>query len=315
MTTLSKIVLSTMAACLLGSAANAEEGVKLRYKLAKGQKQIYRTTTSIKQTQKVGERKMDFTMSNATVVVRTLKEVDKKGNLHVDVETKSLKATLGGVLGDYKYDSTKKENDEASEIGAALTPVYDTLNGSSITVVVSPRGEVQDVKGYTELLKDVLKDNPLGERFVGGSSKEMAKLQAGEFYPVLSKNPVRPGDFWDSPFELTIPKLGKFTGKNNYTFDGPGKLGKKKTLKISVTTELSADLKLSMGEAKVTGNLSIGNSSGTIHFDPETGQILKSTATYTMTGTLNITAGDNQFTVDMEQKQTAGIERLDKLPK
>src|SRR3990170_4414408 len=100
------------------------------------------------------------------------------------------------------------------------------MSGSAVELVVTPLGEVKEVKGFAELFADLLKDNPIAVQFVGGGSNEAAK----------------PGDFWEVPFEIDLPKLGKFKGKRVYRYEGPDKVGDRTTAKIDVATELAGDL-------------------------------------------------------------------------
>ena len=90
----------------------------------------------------------------------------------------------------------------------------------------------------------------------------------------LRKKPVKPGDSWDEPYKIKLPKLGEFEGKRKYTFVGPDKVGDTPTLKITVDTDLSGDLDIDMGATTVTGTFETDSASGTVQFDPATGRIL-----------------------------------------
>ena len=117
------------------------------------------------------------------------------------------------------------------------------------------------------------------------------------------------------PFELEMPKLGKATGKRIYTYNGPGKVGNRKTLKITTNLELSFDLNANIGGAKVTGTLSITESSGTIHLDTKKGNVVSLNSAYSLSGDLNVSVNGMDIPVGTAQTQRISMELLKKLPK
>jgi len=165
-----------------------------------------------------------------------------------------------------------------------------------------------------ELLGDVLKDNPLATQFAAGGSEEAMQIGLAEYIPPLSKEALRPGSRWEVPYQLNLDKFGKATGKRTYTYDGEGTVGKHKTAKISFTTELSFELDLDQGGAKVTGTLSVTQSKGTLHFDPKAGRVVSLANEFTLGGAINVAAGGQNIPVAMEQVQQIRMELLDRLP-
>lgn len=315
MKTIVNLLVAVALSLAAAGATQADEPVLLRYRMSKDDKLLYRTTTELKQTQTINGNDMVTEMTNKNITQHVLEKVDEKGNFVVKTENKRLYAKFANdQAGDYVYDSTNDERDTSSAIGGSLTPLYDRLNGAMLSFTHSPRGKVLAVKGYKELLADLLKENPLAAQFAGGGSDEAAKVQQSDALIALPEKPVKPGDKWEQPFEYNLEKLGKFVGKKTYSYEGPGKVGDRETIKIAVTTELTAEIDLDSGGAKVTGTISISQSSGTAHFDPQKGQLVSLKVAVTMSGTLNVAAGGNNFTIPMEQKQTTLLELLDKLP-
>jgi hypothetical protein len=152
-----------------------------------------------------------------------------------------------------------------------LTPLYERLGAATITLTLTEQGKVSKVAGLKELLADALKDNPIAQQLAGGGSEEAIQLRLAEYFPALPDKAVTPGQRWEAPFQFSLDKVGKATGKRIYSYDGEGTIGKRKTAKISVTTELSYELDYDMGGTKLTGKLAITESKGTIHFDPKRG--------------------------------------------
>jgi len=306
----------TVAAVMYGSCfAFAEDAVTLRYKMAKDQQQVYRKVETMKQSQSVLNMKIETEINSTEIGTRTLQETDGEGNLRFQSENKSLKVKAKiGPLGEYSFDSKSSDNDKGSDLGAALTPVYERMTGSSMTITHSPRGVVNKVEGFEELLKDVLKDNPIGAQFAGGGSDKAARFGFSEFFPVFSEKPVAPGDRWETPYELELPKIGAVKGKRIYTYVGPDKVGNRKTAKVTISSELAIDLNLDVKGAKVSGKMSIDESKGTLQFDPELGQIVSLENHYTISGNLNVSANGMEIPVTTEQTQRVMLELLPKLP-
>jgi hypothetical protein len=258
----------------------------------------------------------DNVVSGTDVTVFTLDKVGEDGSLHLQAENRRLQQTMTiGPLGEYKFDSKSSDNDRASVMGAALTPIYEALSGAIIQVTVTPLGEVTDVKGLKELIGDnLLKDNPFGAQAAVAATDEGAKISYSDRFLDLPEQPVGPGDTWEKPYEMKLPGLGLAKGKSVYKLEGPDKVGDRATIKISVRDEMSIDLDLDQAGAKVTGSLSVNSSSGTIQFDPEAGAIVSKKTTQTLSGNLNVAAGGQNIPVQQEQTHTTTTELLDKEP-
>jgi hypothetical protein len=304
-------------ALLVGAGlAQAQDNIKLRYKMKEGEQLPYRKTQKMQQTQTVNNTKVETDIASNEVTVWNLEKVDDKGNLQIKTKNKQLDVKVKiGPLGEYTFDSKKKENDKGGMLGGSLTPLYERLSGSSINITISPQGEVKDIKGLKELLGDVLQGNPIAEQFAGGGSEDAAKVNMAEFVPYLPDKAISAGDKWETPFELNMPKIGKAKGKKVYWYQGEGTVGKVKTAKIDIAQEMNFDLNLNMDGAKVTGMLSITNSKGTIHFDPQRGIVVSMTAEYTLSGNINVSINGMDIPVATEQTQTITMELLDALPK
>jgi hypothetical protein len=113
---------------------------------------------------------------------------------------------------------------------------------------------------------------------------------------------------------MKLPKLGTAEGSQSYTFVGRDKVGDTETVKLSVSKEMTFDVNLDGGGAKVTGTLSISDSSGTVQFDPRAGRIVTMESEITMSGDLTVDANGTTQTVGSEMTQKTQVKLLDKLP-
>lgn len=300
--------------CGLAAAADGD-AVEMRYKMTKGEPQYYRTETSLKSSQSVAGATVETELQNSELASRSLESVDDQGRFRV--RTTNIKTVANmkiGPLGEYKYDSSSTERDEGSALGAALNPVYEKMNGATISFTLSPRGEVSAVDGLQQLLEDVLKNNPLGQQIIGGGTDKAAEVGLSELYVAFSERPVKPGDTWEAKYQIDLPQIGKTEGKRIYTYEGPDKVGDRQTARIRVNHELSVDIDLNQNGAKVKGTMKVDQSSGIVHFDPARGQIVSMESTYKLSGELTVDAGGKLIPVKTEQNQEIKVSLLDKPP-
>jgi hypothetical protein len=308
-------VLCFLAIWALAGVSRADEPVLLRYKLTKGQTLIYKSSQEMKQTQTLNGTKIENSTTHDAVTTRKIEEVDENGNaaLKTKAVQRKVKAEFGQA-GKYEFDSKSTERDTSSMIGTAVTPLLERLTGSEYEVQINPRGQVVEVKGFAELVADLAKDNPLTSQFAGGGTAAGAKFSEQDAFLVVGEDPVKPGDQWERPFEHDIPGIGKAKGKVICVVEGYDKVGDRKTVRIGVTTDLSLEINIDAGGAKVTGTISTTQSTGTVHFDPQAGCVVSSKNTMSLSGKLTAEAGGVTFTIDSQQDQTTSNELLETLP-
>jgi Family of unknown function (DUF6263) len=291
----------------------AQEAVLLKHSFKKGDSLIVGATTDTKQTQTVNGQKLETSMNQRVVMGHTVEDVDADGKATLKAKAHRRKFVSDiAMLGKYVFDSTSTERDTGSVMGAALTPLLERLTGSEYQVVANPRGEVTEVKGYTELIADILKDNPLAAQFAGqlGAGGDGPKLGEQQFFVVFHEKPVKPGDTWEVPLNMNLAQFGKAAGKTTYKFEAYDKIGDRKTVRLSSTSEMSLELNIDQGGMKVTGTISTTGATGTIHVDPETGRTVRQEDKLTMSGQLTVEAGGMTIPVGFEQEASVKLEQL-----
>lgn len=301
----------------IGLAVHADDGVTLKYKMAKGDKVIYRTKMEMKQTQTIAGMPFENEMTNEAVSSYIVDDVDEQGNYHLTIKAERLKvkSKFGALGGDYSFDSQSSERDKSSQIGAAVTPLYERLSGIVYQVKVAPDGDVLEVKGYAEQLKDILDANPLARQFGGGgASNETAKQSLRELFVKLPDKAIKPGDTWDVSSEIELPQLGKNRGKSTYRYVGPDKVNDRGTAKTEVTGEMSFELNLEQDGAKVTGTLRSTSVTGTIHFDVATGRVLRGEGSVNLGGEITVDANGMIIPISNSQSMKSSFEVLEKVP-
>ncbi|HVW00908.1 MAG TPA: DUF6263 family protein, partial [Planctomycetaceae bacterium] len=187
----------------VAAGLGADEPIVLRYKGKPGDQLVYRNRNSTQQTQKIGEVKLENTISQEDQTRRTFAEPTQEGTLQYTGKTERFKTQLKlGPLGEYKFDSQSSERETGSMLGDALTPLYERLSAGELQVTVTPRGDVKAVKGYSEMIGDVLKNNAIAKQFAGGGSDAAATTGVQQHTLRFQEGPVSPGDSWDHPIEI-----------------------------------------------------------------------------------------------------------------
>jgi hypothetical protein len=305
--------------CCCGRApVRADEPVLLKYKVAKGETLHYKNTQTMKQAQSLTVNgmtiKQDNDMKQEAILTRVADEVGSDGKVTFRLKAERRKMTAEfGALGKFEFDSKSTERDTGSQIGAALVPLLERLTGSEYQVIVNPQGKVAEVKGFAELIADIIKDNPLAGQF-GGRDNAAAVMNEQDAFVILSDKPVSAGDQWEVPVDMELAKLGKMKGKTTFTYEGPDTFGNRKTVRIAITSEMTLEFNLDQGGMKITGTLTSSNSSGTVQFDPAAGRVLSLKRSVSMGGMLSVDAGGMTIPVDNQQDQTNTFELLEKLP-
>ena len=299
-------LLSLGAIAVLGSGLTANaQTYDLKYKFSPDQELQYQSQTEVAQEQNVAGMAIETKIKTSETTARRFIEVTDDGLIQFEIENKKVSVEMSiAQLGEYKFSSDSNSNDTGSALGGALTPVYETMSGAILKLKMSPRGKIDSVDGLEELLKPVLKDNPLGQQFTAGASKAGAKMTYSEFFVEFPDKPLAAGDTWEVPYDIALPKLGEAKGKRKYTLVGPAEVDGRKALKIQVENELSIDINLDTNGITVSGTLAADDSTGEIHFDPALGQIVSLKNEVKISGNLTLNANGMEIPLTQSQTQT-----------
>jgi hypothetical protein len=293
----------------------AGEPVLLRHKFAKGDRLTYRTGHEVKQVQTIMDAKINSSTRQEVVTSYVVEDVDGDGNAVLVTKAERRKSNMEGDGGKYEFDSKSSERDTGSEIGTAVTPYFERLTGSEYRIKLTPHGDVVEVKGFAELIADLVKENSYGALLAEVvADNDGAKHTEQEHFPIFSQKPVEPGDVWEEPFETQIKGLGTLKGRVTYTYEADDQVGQRKTVRIGVKTEMTVELDLDVMVAKVSGTLTTTHSEGTVQFDPAAGRVVNSRQTLGMSGQLTVNAGGMTFAMDSSDEHTDTAELLDELP-
>src|SRR5262245_22299323 len=100
---------------LVPTLARAEDAVELKYKLARGDKVIYRSKSDMKQSQTIAGMPQENEMQSDGITSFTVDGIDGKGNYQLSIKGERLKVTAKfAQLGDFVFDSQSTERDKSS---------------------------------------------------------------------------------------------------------------------------------------------------------------------------------------------------------
>lgn len=295
--------------------ADADEPVLLRFRNTKGATLHYRQKQQMKQAQSLTVMgmtiKQDNKLDHSVLLSRTVEEVADDGSATLVVKAVERKMTADFTsLGKFTFDSTSTERDTGSGLGGPLTPVLERLTGSEYRLVLSPAGAVKEVKGYAEMLGDVLKDNPLASQFTPGDNRSAAVSEQDGFV-VLSEKPVSTGDSWETMQELELPGVGKIKATTRFTYEGADTVGETRTARLAESSDITLELALDQGGTKVSGTLTSSSARATIQFDPVEGRVVSIERTVIMGGQLTVDAGGMIIPLDNQQEDTSTFVLVD----
>jgi hypothetical protein len=311
-----KTVCTGLAMLVCAGWSLAQDNAPFQYKLKKGEKYVYQRETQVKQSQTIKDMKpIQTEITQNDVSVLTVEDAKADGQLTLKSQTKELSVKLEVAGQKFAYDSKKKDNDKGGMLSKSLGPLYERLAGASLNFTINKQGKILELKGYKELVADIVKDDPIARQFASGGTDEAAKLNISEFFPFFKDKAVSPGDKWDVPFEIQLPKVGAIKGKKTYWYQGDNKAGNRTVARISISTELTADLNLEVEGAKITGKLSISSSRGSIDFDAKEGLIVSIGNEITLSGNLTVSANGLEIPIVMEQTQRYAMNLVEDAPK
>jgi hypothetical protein len=255
--------------------------------------------------QRTGDKTRESSVEREDLLTRTVVEIDDKGfaQTRLQIEAVRVNAVFDGQT--YVFDSREKTRPQGTAVAKALNPLFERLATGEYRVHIGPQGEVPEVRGYAELLRDVLMNNPLATQLAGGGFNNSARVMAEEQLVQFGNKVVQPGEKWSVPIDLEAPGVGRARGQRTCTLVGPEKMGERELLRINIATDIVYDVLLERDDARVSGTMTTAESSGVAWFDKSAGTLVSLKVSWKLAGTL--TAIVNGMTVEIENEQTHGV--------
>lgn len=256
--------------------------VDLQYKMSKNDESLYKlkSTQSMTMTMPEGKNKKRKVTSQMEYTEK-VKDVDKQGNLTVDVTYKNIKAS--------------EEMD-----GQTLELPTGTFEGKTVNMKMSKRGKVIEYEG------DKIESTPEDMKQYFNKSTE------------FPDKPLKIGESWDDNKTNEVPMPGGNmkmveTRNTKYTLDGIEKINNMECAKISFTSKIDQKLQKGEGADKAPAQFDQsgkGDAKGTYYFALKKGRIVKSDAELNMTTSMTISVKDKKQTASQKVNQTTSIELI-----
>lgn len=276
---------ATLLLALAMPVALCASDITLRLNLDKGADVKYSSVTKQVITQTVSGMQQVINQDQTFEFTVSPKGKEANGNFKAAI-------TFNRIAVDMKMQGMEMSFDSDDDSGsAAANPqflVFKAMVGKGVTALVSPLGEVLEVKGVDEMRSQMIAEVGGGvqaEQTIGAAINDEAIKQmfAGAFI-ALPEKAVKAGSSWTE--NSSIENQFTLNTINNYTVRSLSNNDVKLTLSATMSTVPGN--KSNMMGMEVTYNL-FGTTSGTITLNPKTGMISESVMEQNINGSI---AGD-----------------------
>ncbi|WP_169980215.1 DUF6263 family protein [Tautonia rosea] len=203
-----------MVCLLLAVPAGAAE--TLRWTFAEGDTHSYELNQTTVTTAMVQNQEVKTTINQTVDMAWKVDSVNSDGSARVAQTIERVRVSLDSQFASFEYDS----QDEAAGEGPAamLKPVIDALVGARVVLVMTPRGEVNDVEVPDEMIERLRNAGPGAQALQNLASAEGMKGLIGQSTLILPEEGVEPGATWTRKVELPTPQ-GTLALTNTYSLD------------------------------------------------------------------------------------------------
>ena len=226
--------------------------VELAWKLEAGTDLVYRESQQVETELPQGMG--TATMRSGSTERWSVLEVDGSGNTTVRMTTEQVHMHFDSPMG-----STNVDPADQGDSGTFL----DAVAGTSVTVVLDPRGvvvEMSGLEGMREALRAELRDLDVPALLDSMLSDEALRSQwaQGSFLVPLPTGPVGVGSTWDSDFASPIPGFGLMTAATSYRVESIDEdivvIGISGTLSLPDGAAASSVVPVQVGDMTIVGS-------------------------------------------------------------
>ena len=296
-------------ACVAGllSLASAQDKQKFEIKFEKDKPFYQELTTEVSQVVKV-QGGADLPLKHKqTFYFKWLPLTQDKDKWVVKQTIEGVKMTVDIAGNPINYDSTDP-NPSGSGTNPGLADFFKSLVGAEFTITFGPGAKVEKVDGRDDFLKKLAGANPQMEQLLrkilsDEALKEMTDPSAG----ITPPGEQAVGSSWEKKTTLSLGPIGSYERTFKYTYKGKDP-SKKDLDRVEVDAKLVYKAPTDQADGLLfrikSGNLeTINPKPGVILYDPKLGRVVESDIGVTMKGTLNVSIGTTDTTVELFQEQ------------
>lgn len=281
-------------------SATASNSIELRLNIPEGKSIKYRSESSQVITQTFGGMNQVVDQSQRVDYTAKVVSNDEDGTLVIEFTYNriAIEITSNGVV--MKFDS----GDEVTPSG--LNPQFigfSALVNKSVKIKFSPLGEIIETLDVDEMLESVVNEISTGnealkpqvkEIIESSLSPEMVKQMFSGMYIVFPEKPLKKGTNWTTTDSL----------RNQFTMNINNSFTLKEIIKEQAFIEYSSTLTTIPGDKAVMQGMEmyfnlIGTQTGKIWVDTNTGSVLQSSMSQSITGNISTNMGGQNITIPM----------------
>ena len=287
---------STMLFLVIPLPAAAQ--VKLAWKFKQGERFFVEDVVNVRQTIKIANSENRQDLDQTKISRFTVLKANPDGSVLLEQKIEAVKVKVSGEGPD------------------ADTKILQQFVGASFLIGIDAKRAVTRFDGYEQLIKKIVKDNPVNAKLVRAlMTEESLKAGIQDLLAVAPNQEVMPGKSWTGKTTLPLGPLGTLVLVNAYKLESINKASKE--AKITMTAKASytppgpnQDLSL-----KVTGgDIRLEKVAGTFFFDAVRGRLLRSETRHTLEGTLKVVIRDAPIEMELHQEQSLKRRLLEKNP-
>jgi len=304
---------------VLGAAASAAgQGTTLQYRWSAGQEDRYRmtqkTVATISGMPGGGTQTVEQSMTQTTAM--KVLSVAADGSATIQQTFEAVRMEMTTPAGTMVFDSAVKEP-ATDPTMAGLAALLTGMIGEAITVVLKPNGGVVKVEGMTRIFEKTsaampadVASGPLLASLKSALSDEAMQRTFGQSFSTFPDAPVGTGETWTTTSDVVQPIIGTVNTVRTATLQAVETTGGSAMARIGIVVAVKqsaeapaagAPMKITMGEAKGTGEIT---------FDVTNGRIKRTTVDMNMPMTMAATMPDGEFMSIQNSVHTAMVMEL-----
>jgi hypothetical protein len=292
-----------IALCLLGMCRMGSAQVRLEWKFPEGGQISVETTQTSEQKFVMGGQEMDSSERKTTIVASNVGNRDTAGKLRIASRIIILKTDMKLPFGaEIKYDSTKPQaNEEAEAPFPEILKALQTTTKRTWTTVYDQANQVLAVEGAQAVLEAV--DEETAALIRPQVDEQYMAQAAATKMARIPREPVESGAAWSLKETTRIEGGLAMTLNTQYKYVGTVE---EDNVELHKITFQSNHVQMSMvgenpnGMKLLESELKIDESTGTLFFDPDKGQIVRLESRFKISGDMKLEVGGTQLPAKLE---------------
>lgn len=294
-----------LAALAAPGAASAQ--VQLEFKFTEGKTSTYESIIRFDQSLMINGQEIKTRSSKTTLSTTRVGEARDNGVIPITQTIDSIKAELslpGGIELTIDSKDPKVPDGELPQL-TAIRRAIQALDGMSFRFLVDKEGQVQGVEGTAEAIPKDL-DPQIAEELRQQLDPQSLTREYRQEYGTFPNEPVQKNQTWQRTESMNLGSGQTLTFDKTYSYLGAVDRGGKTLDRIGVSSDSVSFAMENPGSPLQVKNsdLKVASSRGEVLFDREAGQVVESTSSTRVTGSLVLAAGGQDLPAELDLSVT-----------